>query len=129
EALGGIVGGRFQPAVIIEEHLAFAALDEQFSVVGADQGVTQDGAGAVGIDAGGVQERGGRRVGVHANQDRERGRPRHLHLLRRLRLGSGRRRRRPSPPQDHPRTVMTEISRLNSTSASIVVVLGLFYFA
>ena len=74
EALGGVIGGRFQPPVVEHEDLALGALDEQLAVVGAGQRLAEDVGGALGIDAGGFEDRGGGDVSVHGRLILEGGR-------------------------------------------------------
>jgi hypothetical protein len=68
ESFGGVIGRRFQPAVVIEEALALRALDEQLAVVGALERLAQQLAGPLGVDAGGFEDGGGRGDRVHAGK-------------------------------------------------------------
>ena len=65
EALGGVIGGGLQPAVVEDQALALGPLQEQLAVVGAGQSRLQDRQGFVGIDAGGVEDGG--RGGVNGH--------------------------------------------------------------
>ena len=59
EPLARIIGGCLEPAVVKDEGLALAVFEEQLAIIGAGYGLRQDAAGAVRIDAGGVQQGGG----------------------------------------------------------------------
>ena len=65
EALGGVIGGGLQPAVVEHQALALGPFQEQLAVVGAGQGRLQDRQGFVGLDAGGVEDGG--RGGVNGH--------------------------------------------------------------
>ena len=58
EAFGGVIGGGFQPAVVEDQRFELGAFEEQFPIVGAGQGILQDGQGLVGADVGGIENRG-----------------------------------------------------------------------
>ena len=60
EALRGVVGRLFQPAVVEQQHFRLAVFEEQFAVVGAFEPALENFYGRWLVEAGAVEEGGGR---------------------------------------------------------------------